>query len=91
ILDTVTRNCKVEKINSTTFKIVLTQGLNRQIRRMCEYLDYEVRSLRRTRIMNIELDLPIGKYRELTKQEFETLNKMLESSSKTTDFTSKKK
>ncbi|NNL31721.1 MAG: pseudouridine synthase, partial [Flavobacteriaceae bacterium] len=60
ILDTVTRNCKVEKINSTTFKIVLTQGLNRQIRRMCEYLDYEVRSLRRTRIMNIELDLPIG-------------------------------
>ncbi|MBT8254639.1 MAG: pseudouridine synthase, partial [Bacteroidia bacterium] len=62
ILGTITRKCKVEKIDNTTFKIVLTQGLNRQIRRMCDYLNYEVRSLKRTRIMHIKLDLPSGKY-----------------------------
>ena len=60
ILGTITKKCKLEKINSNTFKIILTQGLNRQIRRMCEYLDYEVLTLRRVRIMNIPLDVPIG-------------------------------
>lgn len=75
ILDTVTRKCKVEKVNDLTFKIVLTQGLNRQIRRMCEYFDYEVIKLRRIRIVNILLDVPIGKYRLLRKEEVEQLNR----------------
>lgn len=83
ILDTVTKKCKVKKIDSYTFKIVLTQGLNRQIRRMCEYLGYEVQTLKRTRIMNIKLDVPVGEYRELTKQEFEELNQLLSDSTKT--------
>ena len=83
ILDTVTKKCKVKKIDSYTFKIILTQGLNRQIRRMCEYLDYEVQTLKRVRIMNIKLDFPVGEYRELTKQEFEDLNQLLSDSIKT--------
>jgi len=83
ILDTVTRKCEVEKIDSTTFKIVLTQGLNRQIRRMCEYLGYEVQTLKRVRIMNIKLDVPTGKYRELTSSEMKELNSLLEDSTKT--------
>lgn len=83
ILDTVTKKCKVEKIDSFTFKIVLTQGLNRQIRRMCEYLGYEVTSLKRIRIMNIRLDVPTGKYRELTSSEMKELNTLLEDSTKT--------
>ena len=83
ILDTVTKKCKVTKLSKYTFKIVLTQGLNRQIRRMCEYLNYEVTKLKRTRIMNIELDVPVGDYRELTKDEFKTLNNLLSDSSKT--------
>ncbi|NNK72573.1 MAG: 23S rRNA pseudouridine synthase F, partial [Flavobacteriaceae bacterium] len=83
ILGTITRKCKVEKIDNTTFKIVLTQGLNRQIRRMCDYLNYEVRSLKRTRIMHIKLDLPSGKYRELTKNELSELKQLLKSSRKT--------
>ena len=77
ILDTVTKNCKVQKINSTEFKIILTQGLNRQIRRMCEYFNYNVISLKRTRIMNIKLDTPEGQYRELTEKEINSLNKLL--------------
>ena len=77
ILDTVTKNCKVQKINSTEFKIVLTQGLNRQIRRMCEYFNYNVISLKRTRIMNIKLDTPEGQFRELTEKEINSLNKLL--------------
>ncbi|MCF1192576.1 23S rRNA pseudouridine(2604) synthase RluF [Mangrovimonas sp. AS39] len=82
ILDTVTKKCQVEKIDSFTFKIILTQGLNRQIRRMCEYLDYEVQTLKRVRIMNIPLDVPIGKYRKLTDQELNDLNKLLGESKK---------
>ena len=83
ILDTVTRKCKVEQISKFVFKIILTQGLNRQIRRMCEYLDYEVTALKRTRIINISLDVHVGRYRELTDDEIKQLNKLIEPSSKT--------
>ncbi|MCB0537654.1 MAG: 23S rRNA pseudouridine(2604) synthase RluF [Bacteroidetes bacterium] len=83
IIDTVTKPCQVEKINNKTFKIILTQGLNRQIRRMCEYLDYRVVKLKRIRIMNIKLDVPIGKWRYFTKKELNELNKLTEDSSKT--------
>ena len=83
ILDTVTRKCKVEQISKTVFRIILTQGLNRQIRRMCEYLDYEVVALKRTRIINISLDVHVGRYRELTTDEVQQLNKLIEPSSKT--------
>jgi len=83
ILDTVTKKCVVEKIDDMNFRIVLIQGLNRQIRRMCEYLTYDVKKLKRIRIMNIKLDLPVGKWRELTEDEFSVLNSKLESSSKT--------
>ncbi len=82
-LDKTTKKCVVKKIDSQTFSIVLTQGLNRQIRRMCEYLTYEVKTLKRIRIMNIALDIPIGEYRELSKQEFTDLNRLLSESSKT--------
>ncbi len=82
ILDTITKECEVKKLSSTEFRIILTQGLNRQIRRMCEYLDYEVVALRRVRIMNIKLDMPVGEIRELTKDEFSELNQLLEDSSK---------
>lgn len=84
-LGTTTKKCEVEKINSKTFRIVLTQGLNRQIRRMCEYLGYEVTSLKRIRIMNIELDVPVGKYREFTSEELKELNKLLIDSTKTSN------
>jgi 23S rRNA pseudouridine2604 synthase len=83
ILDTVTRKCKVEQISKYTFKIILTQGLNRQIRRMCEYLGYEVTALKRIRIINISLDIPVGRYRELTDAEIKQLNYLIEPSSKT--------
>ncbi|WP_320815217.1 23S rRNA pseudouridine(2604) synthase RluF [Flavobacterium sp.] len=83
ILDTITRKCKVERISNNVFRIVLTQGLNRQIRRMCEYLDYDVVALKRTRIINISLDLPVGKYRNLTPKELEDLNALISESSKT--------
>lgn len=83
ILDTMTKKCKVEKINANTFKIYLTQGLNRQIRRMCEYLGYEVKALQRVRIINIGLDVPVGKYRELTSKELKELNQLISHSSKT--------
>ncbi len=81
-LDRVTKKCKVEKLSTYQFKIILTQGLNRQIRRMCEYLNYEVQTLKRVRIMNIKLDMPLGEYRELTKSEFIDLNKLISSSTK---------
>jgi 23S rRNA pseudouridine2604 synthase len=83
ILDRVTKKCEVKKIDSYTFRIILTQGLNRQIRRMCEYLNYDVQTLKRVRIMNIKLDVPVGEYRELTSIEFEELNTLLNDSIKT--------
>ncbi len=83
ILETVTRKCEVKQISKNTFKITLTQGLNRQIRRMCEYLGYEVIRLKRTRIMNISLDTNRGKWRHLTTKELSDLNLLLTDSSKT--------
>jgi len=85
ILDTVTKKCIVVKLGPKQFKIILTQGLNRQIRRMCESLGYRVLSLKRVRIMNIKLDIPTGKYRELVKKELLELKFLLENSSKTFD------
>lgn len=77
ILDTVTRPCEVRQTGTHTFRIILTQGLNRQIRRMCEALGYRVRDLKRYRIMNIYLgDLPVGKYRELTSKEYRELMRL---------------
>ncbi len=74
ILETVTRPCVVEKIGKRKIRIILTQGLNRQIRRMCEYFDYCVVALKRVRIMNIELgNLKVGHYRDLTKEEMTDL------------------
>ena len=83
ILDTITKNCFVKKLGPKKFKIILTQGLNRQIRRMCESLGYRVVSLKRVRIMNIKLDVPTGKYREFTKEELLKLKGLLKNSSKT--------
>tara|TARA_Y100000589_G_scaffold307910_1_gene323992 strand:+ start:172 stop:906 length:735 start_codon:yes stop_codon:yes gene_type:complete len=83
ILETKTKPCKVTKIGEYEFNIILTQGLNRQIRRMCEYLNYRVTKLQRVRIMNIKLDLPIGKWREFTEKEFQELNRLLARSAKT--------
>lgn len=84
ILGTVTKNCIVEQLNKNTFKIILTQGLNRQIRRMCEYLNYKVVKLKRIRIMNVSLgNLAQGQWRELSKTEMNQINKMIVSSSKT--------
>lgn len=81
ILDTVTRKCKVIKVNDHCFKIVLTQGLNRQIRRMCEYLGYKVVTLKRVRIMNIALgDLKVGQYRDVTNSELEKLQASIKNS-----------
>lgn len=84
VLDTVTQKCLVTKENNFVFRIVLTQGLNRQIRRMCDYLGYSVVKLKRIRIMNITLDgLGTGKWRNLTKEEIAVINTMVASSSKT--------
>ncbi len=83
ILDTVTKKCEVEKINTNVFKIVLTQGLNRQIRRMCEHLGYEVKKLKRVRIMNIKLSrLELGKWRELTPEEVKEIKRRVRYSAK---------
>lgn len=84
ILDTVTKRCFVEKTDKFGFKIILTQGLNRQIRRMCEHFGYEVTKLKRTRIMNVRLDnIPVGKWRYLTVGEMAMIEKLLAGSSKT--------
>lgn len=79
ILDTTTKPCKVRQLGPRKFNITLTQGLNRQIRRMCSALGYQVRTLQRTRILNIFLeDLPIGKWRDLTKEELDEMFKLLD-------------
>jgi 23S rRNA pseudouridine2604 synthase len=85
ILDTITRKCEVEQIGAYQFKIVLTQGLNRQIRRMCEYLNYNVTGLKRIRIMNVKLDLPVGQWRDLTVDELKEIDRLVATSSKTHD------
>ena len=83
ILDTVTRPCRVTKIGKYTFSIILTQGLNRQIRRMCAALGYEVRDLLRVRVMNIRLgSLKEGEYRKLTDEELEELYSLIQDSPK---------
>ena len=82
ILGTVTKKCKVEQISKNIFRIFLTQGLNRQIRRMCEYFDYEVSHLKRIRVLNISLDIPVGQYRKLTQSEMDELNTIISSSEK---------
>jgi 23S rRNA pseudouridine2604 synthase len=83
ILDTVTHKCFVKQIDKKKFKIILTQGLNRQIRRMCEHLEYDVRQLKRVRIMNIKLDIPVGEYRDFTARELNQINQSVEHSIKT--------
>jgi 23S rRNA pseudouridine2604 synthase len=83
ILDTVTRKCKVRQTGPSSFSIILTQGLNRQIRRMCEYLGYNVVKLKRIRIMNIVLDVPVGEWRYLSEKELATINDMVADSAKT--------
>lgn len=84
-MDTVTRPCKVTQIGKYTFTIVLTQGLNRQIRRMCEALGYQVKDLFRTRVMNIELNgLKDGAYRKLTDAELNELYELIKDSSNET-------
>lgn len=82
ILDTVTRKCFVKQTGTFTFTIILTQGLNRQIRRMCEFLDYRVTKLKRVRIMNIKLDVPVGKWRYLNPDEILVINSMVANSAK---------
>ena len=77
ILGTITKKCEVEKIANKKFKIVLTQGLNRQIRRMCEYLNFEVKQLKRVRIMNIHLDIKPGEWRYFTKKELNQFHCLL--------------
>ncbi len=81
ILDTVTKRCTVERISRFEFRIILVQGLNRQIRRMCEYLGYEVVALQRVRIMNLELgNLPVGEWRDLTAEELKRLKESVKDS-----------
>ena len=75
MLGKITRKCVVEKVKTNQFKIILTQGLNRQIRRMCDHFDYKVVALQRIRIMNVKLDIPEGKYRLLTDGEIKLLKK----------------
>ncbi len=82
ILDTITRECYVKQNGTYTFTIILTQGLNRQIRRMCEFLDYRVTKLKRVRIMNISLDVPVGKWRYLDQDEILVINSMVANSTK---------
>ena len=83
ILDTVTKKCFVKQTHKNQFRIILTQGLNRQIRRMCECLNYRVTDLKRVRIMNIKLDVKVGKWRYFKPEELKTLQQLLGDSSKT--------
>lgn len=82
ILGTVTKKCLVKRIKKNKFKIILTQGLNRQIRRMCNYFNYKVTNLKRVRIMNIKLDIKLGQWRYLSENELNKLNSLLYKSSK---------
>jgi len=83
ILDTLTYPCKVETIGRFKFRIILTQGLNRQIRRMCEHFGFKVVQLKRIRIMNVHLDIAVGKWRDLTDKEMKDLNELISDSAKT--------
>jgi 23S rRNA pseudouridine2604 synthase len=84
VLDTITKKCSVKKVDDFSFNIVLTQGLNRQIRRMCNYLGYEVQTLKRVRIMNVKLgNLKPGKYRHFSTSELTELLTLVEDSIKT--------
>ena len=83
ILGTKTKKCKVEKLGQYKFRIVLTEGMNRQIRRMCEHLEYKVKSLQRVRIMNVKLDIPLGQWRDLTSKEITEIKHLVSDSSKT--------
>ncbi|MCK5387888.1 MAG: 23S rRNA pseudouridine(2604) synthase RluF [Candidatus Izimaplasma sp.] len=83
IMGIVTKKCKIEKLNNFEFKITLVEGLNRQIRKMCDYLGYKVYKLKRIRIMNVKLDIPTGKWRYLTEEEILGLNRLIETSVKT--------
>lgn len=85
ILDTLTRPCVVKQTHERKFRIILTQGLNRQIRRMCEYLGYRVVRLKRVRIMNVTLDIGKGKWRDLTTKELAEINRLVAASKKTYD------
>lgn len=82
ILNTTTKECTVKRIDDYRFNIILTEGLNRQIRRMCDYFGYQVRLLKRTRIMNVKLDVQIGKWRDLTEDEVVELKRLVDTSSK---------
>ena len=82
VLDTVTKKCFVKQTHKNKFKIILTQGLNRQIRRMCEFLNYKVVDLKRVRIMNIKLDVKVGKWRYFNPEELNKINQLLNQSSK---------
>ena len=83
VLDTITKKCFVKQTHKNQFRIILTQGLNRQIRRMCEHLNYRVTELKRVRIMNVKLDIKVGKWRYLRPEELKILNQLLSKSSKT--------
>ena len=86
IMDTVTKKCKVEQIDKFYFRITLTEGLNRQIRKMCDYLSYEVYKLKRIRIMNIKIDdIPYGEWRDLSQKELDEINGLVADSRKTYD------
>ncbi len=85
ILDQVTRKCKVEQLGEKKFKIILTQGLNRQIRRMVDFMGLRVQTLKRVRIMNVKLDVPVGKWRHLTIEELDEINRLSADSHKTFD------
>lgn len=86
ILDTITKKCFIKKESNYVFRIILTQGLNRQIRRMCDYFDYNVIKLERIRIMNVTLEnLPLGKWRYLTDKEIKNINSLVKDSLKTED------
>ena len=77
ILNTVTKKCEVKLVKDYEFKITLTQGLNRQIRRMCEFLGYRVKRLNRIRIMNIKIDIPVGQWRYFSSEELSDLKNLL--------------